>query len=90
MGDHDHKEKHDLGGDHLLYKCKTLKLGIRDILKLKKVVVANIMCLYLTSIVVFLSLKMYLWYFYIISGYMPITITIGSQLYEKNNICSII
>lgn len=33
---------------HMLEKHKTLKLGVRDVLKLEKVVMANIMSVHLT------------------------------------------
>lgn len=36
--------------NHLLKNHKTLKFGVRDVLNLKKVAMANVMCLHLTLI----------------------------------------
>ena len=70
---------------HALKKHKTLKFGVSDILKLKKVVVANIVCLHLTLIIV-----CFCGYTYSILNYTSNSITIAMKLYKNKNNCSIL
>lgn len=64
----------------------TLKFGKKDVLRLKKVAITNIMSPQLTLIVFcFLSSKIILWHSFGILGCILITIAIGMQFYEKQH-----
>lgn len=64
----------------------TLKFGKKDVLRLKKVAITNIMSPQLTLIVFcFPSSKIILWQSFGILGCILITIAIGMQFYEKQH-----
>ena len=67
-------------------KHKTFEFGVRDVLKLKKVEMANIMSPNLTLIVACVySLEIFLWYSSSILGYISITLALVRQLCEHTH-----